>query len=67
MIFHLHAENHNELFHTGHKKILDSEGLFVFFKSCTREDSEAAQISKNKHVFIPKIQAMNYDSGPPET
>lgn len=37
------------------KKILDSEGLFffVFFKSCTREDLEAAQISKNKNIFIP--------------
>lgn len=55
MIFHLHAQTHNELFHTGHKKILDSEGLFFFFffKSCTREDLEAAQISKNKNIFIP--------------
>lgn len=31
MIFHLHAQTHNELFHTGHKKILDSEGLFFVF------------------------------------
>lgn len=49
------------------KKSSTAKVCLFFFKSCTREDSEAAQISKNKHVFIPKIQAMNYDSGPPET
>lgn len=36
------------------KKSSTAKGcFFFFFKSCTREDLEAAQISKNKNIFIP--------------
>lgn len=52
------------------KKSSTAKGCFFFFgfflKSCTREDLEAVQISKNKKMFYTRW-TMNYESGPPET
>lgn len=61
--------NTQQIFFTQDTKNLQQRGFVFLKKNHAQEKTRRRRRFQNKHdfVFIPKLQAMKYESGPPET